>query len=149
MAIDRWDPVSDLRHLKERVDSLFQDVLGRAGTEAAPEIPGAWRPPVDVWEEGGSYHVRVDLPSVEPADVSVEIEGGVLHLRGERRADGSIPHGEYLRAERPRGRFALSMALPTSVDPGGIEARQRDGVLEIVLRKKRDDRVARVRVELK
>jgi HSP20 family protein len=149
MAIDRWDPVSDLRHLKERVDSLFQDVLGRAGTEASPEIPGAWRPPVDVWEESGSYHVRVDLPGVDPRDVSVEIEGGVLHLRGERRTDGSIPHGEFLRAERPRGRFAHSMALPPSVDPGGIEARQRDGVLEIVLRKKRDDRVARVRVELK
>ena len=149
MAVDRWDPVSDLRHLKERVDSLFQDVLGRAGTEAAPEVPGAWRPPVDVWEEGGSYHLRVDLPGVAPSDVSVEIEGGVLHLRGERRADGSVPAGEYLRAERPRGRFALSMALPPSVDPAGIEARQRDGVLEIALRKKRDDRAGRVRVELK
>jgi len=149
MAIDRWDPVSDLLHLKERVDSLFQDVLGRAGTEASPEVPGAWRPPVDVWEEGESYYVRVDLPGVAPQDVSVEIEGGVLHLRGERRTDGSVPHGEFLRAERPRGRFAHSMALPASVDPGGIEARQRDGVLEIILRKKRDDRVARVRVELK
>lgn len=149
MAVDRWDPVNDLRHLKERVDSLFQDVLGRAGTEAAPEAPGAWRPPVDVWEEGGSYHLRVDLPGVAPSDVSVEIEGGVLHLRGERRTDGSVPTGEYLRAERPRGRFAVSMALPPSIDPAGIEARQRDGVLEIALRKKRDDRSARVRVELK
>jgi len=35
------------------------------------------------------------------------------------------------------------------VDPSGIDARQRDGVLEIVLRKKRDDRAGRLRVELK
>ena len=61
MAVDRWDPVRDLRHLKERVDTLFQDVLGRAGTEATPEASGSWHPPVDVWEEGGVYHVRVDL----------------------------------------------------------------------------------------
>ena len=149
MTVERWDPVTDLRHLKERVDTLFQDVLGRAGTAAGPEIPGAWRPPVDVWESGDNYHVRVDLPGVASGDVSVEIEEGVLHVRGERRTDGSIPRDEFLRAERPHGRFALSMALPASVDPRGIEARQRDGVLEILLRTKRADATGRVRVELK
>jgi HSP20 family protein len=131
------------------VDTLFQDVLGRAGTAAAPEVPGAWRPPVDVWEEGDSYHVRVDLPGVESGDVTVEIEDGVLLVRGERRIAGAVPKADYLRAERPHGRFVLSMALPATVDARGIEARQRDGVLEIVLRTKRADRAGRVRVELK
>jgi HSP20 family protein len=149
MTVDRWDPVRDLRHLKERVDTLFQDVMGRAGTEAAPEIPGAWRPPVDVWQEGDNYQVRVDLPGVAPGDVSVEIEDGVLHIRGERRTGGSVPHGDFLREERPHGTFALSMALPATVDPQGIEARQRDGVLEILVRNKRDARSSRVRVALK
>jgi len=149
MTVERWDPVRDLRHLRERVDTLFQDVLGRAGTEAAPDDPGAWRPPVDVWEEAGSYHVRVDLPGVAGGDVEVEVEDGVLHIRGERATTGSVPRGDFLRAERPEGRFALSMALPASVDPQGIEARQRDGVLELLVRTKRDDRASRVRVELK
>jgi HSP20 family protein len=149
MAVDRWDPVRDLRHLKERVDTLFQDVLGRAGTEAAPEVPGSWRPPVDVWQEGDSYHVRVDLPGVPSGDVSVEIEDGVLHIRGERGTASSVPHGDFLREERPHGKFALSMALPATVDPQGIEARQRDGVLEILVRNTREDRASRVRVELK
>jgi HSP20 family protein len=149
MAVDRWDPVRDLRTLRERVDTLFQDVLGRAGTEAGPEGGGGWRPPVDVWEEGDRYHVRADLPGVAPGDVTVEIEGGVVHVRGERPGASSVPRENYLRAERPHGRFALSMSLPPSVDPQGIEARQKDGVLEIVLRKKREDRGARVRVELK
>jgi len=149
MAVDRWDPVRDLRHLKERVDTLFQDVLGRAGTEAAPEVEGAWRPLVDVWQDGDSYHVRVDLPGVGPGDVSVEIEEGVLHLRGERRTGGSVPRVDFLRAERPHGHFAVSMALPPSIDPQGVEARQRDGVIEILLRNKREDRASRVRVALK
>ena len=149
MAIDRWDPVRDLRHLRERVDTLFEDVLGRAGTEAGPAVPGTWRPPVDVWEEGDRYYVRVDLPGVAPGDVAVEIEDGALLVSGERRGAGSVPHDEFLRAERPHGRFALSMALPASVDPQGVEARQRDGVLEVVLRKQRDDRTGRLRVALK
>jgi len=149
MTVERWDPVRDLRHLKERVDTLFQDVLGRAGTEAAPEIPGAWRPPVDVWQEGDSYRVRIDLPGVASDDVSVEVEDGALHIRGERRTEASLPREDFLRSERPHGRFALSMALPASVDSQGIEARQRDGVLEILVRNKRDERASRVRVELK
>ncbi|HZN53907.1 MAG TPA: Hsp20/alpha crystallin family protein [Candidatus Polarisedimenticolaceae bacterium] len=148
MAVERWDPVRDLRHLRERVDSLFQDVLGRAGGAGGAEQAGSSRPPVDAWEEGDRYQVRVDLPGVGPGDVNVEIEEGVLHVRGERR-EGSVPRDGYLRSERPRGRFALSMALPQSVDAQGIEARQRDGVLEITLRKKRDDRAGRVRIALR
>jgi HSP20 family molecular chaperone IbpA len=110
MAVERWDPVRDLRHLKEKVDTLFRDVLGRAGSEAAPELQGAWRPPVDVWEEGDSYQIRADLPGVAAADVTVEIEGGVLLIRGERRTGAPVPTEDFLRAERPCGRFALSMA---------------------------------------
>ena len=92
---------------------------------------------------------ELDLPGVGPGDISVEIEDGVLHLRGERRAGGSVPRGDYLRAERPYGRFGVSMALPATIDPQGIEARQRDGVVEILLRSKREERAARVRVALK
>jgi HSP20 family protein len=148
MALDRWDPVRDLRTLRERVDVLFQDVLGRAGTDAGADGTG-WHPAVDVWEEGDRYHLRADIPGVAPGQVSVEVEGGVLHVRGDRPAGGNVGREAYLRAERPHGRFALSMALPPSVDPQGIEARQKDGVLEIVFRKKRDDRGTRMRVELK
>ena len=72
MTVDRWDPVRDLRHLRERVDTLFRDVLGRAGNDDATESPGTWRPPVDVWEEGDTYQLRVDLPGVAAGDVSVK-----------------------------------------------------------------------------
>src|SRR5258705_3160404 len=117
MAVDRWDPVRDLRHLKERVDTLFQDVMGRAGTETEPELTGAWRPPVDVWQEGDSYQVRVDLPGALSADIDIEIEESVLHIRGERRAGGAVTRADFLRAERTHGRFDLSLALPATVDP--------------------------------
>jgi len=149
MALDRWDPVRDLLHLREKVDGLFQDVLGRAGSELGPGASGAFRPPVDVWEEGERYQLRVDLPGVASGDVRVEIEEGVLHVRGERRAQAPVPGDAMLRSERPQGRFALSMALPPTVDPGGISARHRDGVLEIALTKRREDRGGRLRIDLK
>jgi HSP20 family protein len=148
MATD-WDPVRDLRNLRERVDTLFQDVLGRAATDPASDASGAWRPPIDAWEDGDTYVVRADLPGVAPGDVTIEVEGGVVHVRGDRLAEPPVSRDALLRSERPHGRFALALTIPPSVDPHGIEARQRDGVLEIVFRKRRAAAPGRVRIELK
>jgi HSP20 family protein len=149
MATDRWDPVHDLMSLKDRVDDLFRDVLGRSGTIPETQAPGIWHPPVDVWEQEGRYHLRVDLPGVLPADMTIEIDGGALRIHGERRPEASVPRDAYIRAERPDGRFALSIALPPTVDPGDVEARQRDGVLEIVLRRSGERPGVRRRIDVK
>jgi HSP20 family protein len=149
MAIDRWDPVRDLMHLRERVDDLFRDVLGRAGTVPEAETPGIWRPPVDVFEQEGRYHLRVDLPGVMASDVTIEVEDGALRIRGERRPEAAVPRDAYLRAERPAGRFALSIALPPSVGASDIEARQKDGVLDVVLRRAGERANERRRVDVK
>ncbi|HEX4823740.1 MAG TPA: Hsp20/alpha crystallin family protein [Candidatus Polarisedimenticolaceae bacterium] len=148
MATD-WDPVRDLRNLRERVDTLFQDVLGRAATDPASDASGAWRPPVDAWEDGDAYVVRADLPGVAPGDVTIEVESGVVHVRGDRLSEPPVTRDALLRAERPHGRFGLALTIPPSVDPHGIEARQKDGVLEIVFRKRRGALPGRVRIELK
>lgn len=144
-----WDPIRDLVNLRERVATLFQDVLGRAGTEAGIDASGAWRPPVDAWEDGDRYVVRADLPGVSPVDVTIEVEAGVVHVRGDRLSEPPVQRETLLRAERPHGRFALALSVPASVDPHGIEARQKDGVLEIVFRKKRATPGGRMRIELK
>jgi HSP20 family protein len=149
MASNPWDPVRDLRNLRERVDTLFQDVLGRASTDPASDASAAWRPAVDAWEDGDKYVVRADLPGVAPSDVTVEVEGGVVHVRGDRLAEPPVNRDVLLRSERPHGRFALALSIPPSADPHGIEARQKDGVLEIVFRKKRAVYGGRVRIELK
>lgn len=146
MATERTDPVRDLLSLRERIDHLFQDALGRTAG-ASEAASGAWKPPVDVWVEDGRYHLRVDLPGVAPDQVTLEIENGVLHVRGDRRE--SAPRDRYLRAERPHGPFSLAITLPPSIDPHGIEATQRDGVLTLALRRVQDERGGRVRVALK
>lgn len=151
MAIQRWDPIRDLLQLQERMNHLFDDVLARSGTSGAvePTAHSAWRPAVDLFEEPARYVARIDLPGIPPKDVDIEIEGEALTVRGERRMDLGVPKESYLRAERPQGRFTLSLALPSSVERGSIEARHGEGVLEIVLPKKEEDRPTRVKVDVK
>ena len=151
MAIQRWDPVRDLVQLQERFNRLFDDVLSRSGAvreaESAPRT--GWRPQTDVFEEPARYVVRVDLPGVPPSDVELEIEEIALHVRGERRMDLGVPRDAYLRSERPQGGFAVSLQIPSSVDRSRIEASHREGVLEIVLPKRKEAGPAKVRIDVK
>jgi HSP20 family protein len=145
---ERQDTVRDLVHLREKIDGLFQDVLSRSSGAPVVAPAGAWRPPVDVWAQDDRYHLRIDLPGVTPESLTIEVESEILHVRGERR-DAGVPRERMLRAERPHGRFSLAIALPPSCDPQGVEAHQREGVLEIALRRVLPAGAGRVRVALR
>jgi HSP20 family protein len=148
MAIQRWDPLRDLLQIQERMNKLFEDVLARSAGGEGPEALdyAGWKPPVDVVEHHDRYLLRADIPGVTVEEVELEVEDGTLVLRGERKPDPSVSREAYLRAERPHGRFALQLALPPSVDPKGIRAAHGNGVLEVVLPKRREDVPSRIKV---
>jgi len=145
MAIQRWDPLRDLSELQARMNRLFEETLARssAGDEADAT---AWRPPVDLYEETDRYVVRADLPGVSAADVDIRVDDGTLHLEGQRTVDGGVARESYLRVERPRGRFAVQLALPPSVEQAGIRATHRNGVVEIELPKRRAAAPSRIEI---
>lgn len=151
MAIQRWDPVRDLLSLQERFNGMFEDVLARSGVarDSEPMARHGWRPAMDLFEEPSRFIARIDLPGVPPSDVEIEVDESALHVRGERRLDLGVPRDAYLRVERPQGRFALSVQLPPSVDRGGIQAQHREGVLEIVLPRRKDEGPSKVRVDVR
>ena len=150
MAIQRWDPIRDMMQLQQRMNRMFEDAFSRAGgpddVESLPS--GAWRPPIDLFEAGDRYVLRVDLPGTPPGDVEIQAEEGTLTVRGERKADPAVGREAFYRMERPTGPFALQIALPPSVDPPAITAAHRDGVLEILLPKKKEAGPGRIRVQV-
>lgn len=150
MAIQRWDPVRDLVSLQERMNRLFEDAFARSSgpREVETLASSGWKPALDLLELPDRYLVKVDLPGLASGDVELQVEAGTLTLRGERRLDAATGRDAFLRLERPYGPFALQIALPPSVERQGIQATQRDGVLEIALPKRRDDTPSRVQVEV-
>lgn len=148
MAIQRWDPLRDLMELQERMKQLFAEALSRSGgaeSEPAAAADG-FRPPIDLFEESERYVLRADLPGVAAKDLDVHVEDGVLSLRGERKVDANVARESYLRVERPHGRFTAQISLPPSVDTRAIRATQRNGVIEVVLPKRREAPHSRIEV---
>ena len=119
-----------------------------AGSSLADAAPGSsqWQPPVDIREETGRFVIRADLPGIDPQDIEVQMDKGILSIQGERKADVADEDANYTRVERRHGSFHRRFALPDSADAEGIVASGRNGVLEVSIPKKPETTPRRIRV---
>jgi HSP20 family protein len=86
---------------------------------------------VDVLEADTHYLLRLDLPGVDEKAVSVELERGLLRVRGERKASDEAADARYALRERKSGAFRRNFRLPEAIDADSVEAKYDRGVLEI------------------
>jgi HSP20 family protein len=94
-----------------------------------------WTPAVDVKEEAERFVIHADIPGVDPKDIEISMEDGVLSLSGERKSATTTEQEGYTRTERRTGRFLRRFTLPEGTDAEGISAQGSHGVLEIVIPK--------------
>ena len=106
-----------------------------------------WRPAVDVDEQDGRYEIRADLPGIEPGDVVVTLDDGVLTLRGERREEREETDEGSRRVERFTGSFYRRLTLPDAGDADAVEARFDKGVLTITIPKSEKRKARRITIE--
>jgi len=145
MDLIRWDPFADLGTLRERVNRLFEETLSRAGIREPAEAR-TWSPPVDIHETDGEIVVRADVPGVDREQIDIELTGGALTIKGERKFDDEQKN--YVRVERPHGTFQRSFTIGVPIDQANVKAAYRDGVLEVTLPKAEEARPKQVRVEV-
>lgn len=90
-----------------------------------------WRPRADLYDDAGVLVLRVDLPGVAHPDLTVEVEGRQLVVRGKRARPRGIAAEDYLEVECTTGVFQRTFDLPFPPAPQWMRARLVDGVLEI------------------
>ena len=151
MAIQRWDPLRDMTDLQKKMNRLFEEAFSRSvGSENNEStLSSGWKPSTDLHEEDDRYVMRADLPGVAASDIEIKIENGTLFLCGDRQSDDNVSREAYLRVERPHGRFTLEVALSPSVDRSAISAAHRNGVIEIVMPKQKEDEPSKVPISQK
>lgn len=93
----------------------------------------AWRPSVDITEEDKEFLIKVEIPEVKKDDLHVEVENGILNIKGERREQ--VKDKKQHRIERFYGNFERSFTLPENVREDGVSANMDDGMLYIHLKK--------------
>ena len=119
----------DLALLQRQLDRLT-DMLMLSSSAA----PAGWSPPVDILETVDRYVVRVDVPGIDPSDLTTTVDDQALRLSGRKRSRSELDPGcRCHRVERGFGSFDLEVAVPGPIDVATTTATLRSGVLEIVL----------------
>ena len=124
----------------------FQRIVSQFFADAEAPLQGAFAPALDVEENDDNFTLHVEIPGVKPEDVDVSIEEGVLTIAGARdfyedkQADG------FRRVERRFGTFHRSVRLPDRVDPDGVTAEYKDGLLTVTVPKAESAKPRRIEV---
>ncbi|MCI0401501.1 MAG: Hsp20/alpha crystallin family protein [Gammaproteobacteria bacterium] len=136
MALVSYEPWNLLSQFQNEVNRLFELPLGNLqDVEGSTVVTSHWRPAVDVKEEDNRFVIVADVPGIDPKDIEITMENGVLTLKGERSFEKQEDREGYKRLERARGSFYRRFSLPDSADAEAIKAKGKDGVLEIVIQK--------------
>ena len=143
MAIlTRYEPFHDLARLQSEVSRLFDDKMFRPGESVG------WTPSCDIFEDEEGVTLRFELAGVEPKDVDIRFENGVLTLRGERKLEKEDKRESYHRIELGYGTFTRSFSLPSTVDAEKIRAEAKNGILAVSLPKKAESRPRAIQVKV-
>ena len=127
--------IEPLSRLRSEVDRLFDDFPFRLPSMSfARLMPTA--PAVEIKETPKSYKITAELPGMEPADVEVSFEDGMLRIAGEKKEEREENERGYRLCERRYGAFERVLDLPAAADDGdSFKAKFKNGVLTVTVQK--------------
>jgi HSP20 family protein len=145
MNVIRWDPYRELTSFADRFNRALGTVTGRERDEEMSM--GAWIPPVDIAEDQDHITLTAELPGFREDQVKIQMEGGVLTIRGERKFEDEKNGRNFHRVERSYGQFVRSFTLPNNVDREQIRASFDNGLLRVELPKTPDARPREIKIQ--
>lgn len=128
------------RELNNPVSVYDKDEEGNVAT-------ASWAPSVDITEDETSFKLLADIPGVNPKDIEVSMDNGVLTVKGERKSEETSEKENYRRVERRYGMFYRRFNLPDTADAEKIDAHSEHGVLKVIIPKKEVAQSRRIEVK--
>ena len=134
----------ELTWLQQQLEEMLQPA-GLSGIRAVAR--GAF-PAVNVGSTKDAVEVIAFAPGIDPKEIEITVERGLLSLSGERRVDSSQGQqgANTYAQERFTGKFRRVISLPEDADPAKVEAKFRDGVLHVTVAKRESSKPRQISV---
>lgn len=147
MALIRYQPWEAFNQVRDELNRLLDLPYGETDADSSRVVTSHWAPAVDIKEEDNRFVIYADLPGVKVEEIEVTMDKGVLTVKGERKSESTEEKNGFRRVERARGTFYRRFSLPDTADSERIQAKSRDGVLEIVIPKHEKQLPRRISVQ--
>jgi len=133
MSLTHYKPWSIFDQLQHEMNRLqpYKDKTEDNGNVVTSD----WAPAVDIKEEDDKYILIADIPGVDPENIDVHMENGMLSIKGERNSELKTEHEGFKRIERKHGVFYRRFTMPEGVNPDAIDAKSNNGVLTVSIPK--------------
>lgn len=139
MSLIRWNPFKEMDRFFEEND-WFLPVISSSSLIREPSI--------DLYQTEKDVIAEISLPDVNPEDVEVSVENGMLTVKGETEKKEEEKKKQYWRKEIYRGSFERSIRIPVEVEEDKIEARYQKGVLKVVMPKKESEKLQKKKIKI-
>lgn len=135
MNMSRFGPWSLLDVMHRDLDQIAARRYGLTNNGENDQSVADWVPAVDIVEEKDRFVLRADVPGVNPEDIDVSMDKGVLSVAGQRHEERSEDANGAQRLERITGTFYRRFTLPDTANADEISASSENGILEVVIPK--------------
>lgn len=138
--LTRWEPFREMANLQSQLSRFMPE------REQDALLATSFAPPVDIYEDGHSYVLKLEVPGIEEKDIDVRLENNTLTISGERKFEKEEKEENFRRVERRYGAFTRAFTLPSTVDSESVTADYDKGLLKIRLMKKAEAKPKQIKV---
>ncbi|HQH20124.1 MAG TPA: Hsp20/alpha crystallin family protein [Candidatus Pacearchaeota archaeon] len=135
--------------LRDAMDKLFEESFwspfGLLDSNNSKSL-ATFAPRVDISETENEIKVRADIPGIDPEKVNIEVTEETLAISGSQEKSEEEKGENYYRMERQWGEFSREFMLPAKIDPNSVEAKAKNGVITIILKKQPSEKKKKVPV---
>ena len=137
-------PRNELGRLHDEVDNLFHNFFGNLSW---PTLEHRRWPAIDIVENENDFVIKAEVPGCKAGDIDISVQGNILTISGEKKAEKEKKEKGYCHVERSYGSFRRDLTLSAGLDSDKIEANCKDGVLTITLPKSEKTKPVKVKVK--
>lgn len=131
------------------IDSLFDELLENTrALQPLGETDAFFRPDLDIAANDKHYQINLEVPGLKRDDVSVDVSGDTLTIRGHKSEQTRDEDKHYVQIERRYGDFQRTLALPDDADPDHVQAQLENGVLHLTVPRTEHSRSNRKRIDI-
>jgi HSP20 family protein len=146
----QWDPMGELDRIRREIDDVFApDRFFRGDQLERGLFDREFSPALDVVENEDTYEITVDLPGVDQKELDITVANNVMTIKGEKKDTREHKESKIYRKETWEGSFQRTLSLPAGVNPDGIDASMKNGVLHVVLPKREEAKPRQITVNVK
>ncbi len=125
MSLIRWspmmDPFAEFDDVFNRLPAMMNNSQGMR----------TFVPAINMYQTDDAVVVETPLAGVDPKDVEVSVEKGVLTIKGHSQREHEVDEKDFYRKEVRSGTFYREIALPAPVNEDSVTAEFENGMLKV------------------